>query len=187
MNADTVTSPQHLIVVTGLPGAGKSTLAERFARATATPVFAADWLMGSLKPHGVLYDLDRTTYIELGNGLMETLIVRQLLMGQSAITDCLVDEPLLERWGALAAEHGADLRVIECVCSDTELHRSRIEGRSRGIPNWHEIDWDHVERMRAEFPPLNVDKLVVDAVDPIDANLTKVLAFTEARSTADRQ
>lgn len=74
------------------------------------------------------------------------------------------------QWGRLAAEYGARLRIIECTCTDRELHRSRIDGRVRSIPGWHEIDWEHVERMRTEYPRLTVDRLVVDAVDPLDAN-----------------
>jgi prolyl oligopeptidase len=43
--------------------------------------------------------------------------------------------------------------LIECICSDTAVHRARIEGRVRGIPGWQEVGWDHVQRMRAEVPP----------------------------------
>lgn len=180
MNSDTAGRPQ-IIAVAGLPGTGKSTLAERLARETGTPAFSGDWLMGSLKPHGVFDDMDPQTYLALWNGLLETLIVRQLLLGQSAINDGLIDDGTAERWTRLAAEHSAELKVIECVCSDTEVHRSRVEGRVRGIPGWHEIDWAHVERMRGEFPPLTVERLVVDAVDPLDANLAKVRDHLEVR------
>lgn len=180
MNSDNTGRPQ-VIAIVGLPGSGKSTLSERLARETGVPVFSGDWLMGSLAPHGVLNDLDRETYIALYDGLLETLIVRQLLLGQSAINDGLIDDETAERWTRLAAEHSAELKVIECVCGDTGLHRSRLEGRVRGIPGWHEVDWDHVERMRDEFPPLTVDKLVVDAVDPVEANLAKVRDYLKVQ------
>lgn len=174
-----------IIAFAGLPGTGKSTLAERLARLTATPAFAGDWLMGSLKPHGIFKDMDRSTYLALHKGLIETLVVRQLILGQSAITDCLIDDEIAAGWSRLAAEHAAELRIIECTCGDRTLHRSRVEGRTRGIPGWHEIDWTHVERMRTEFPPLTAERLVVDAVDPIDANLEKVLDFIGAAPAPD--
>jgi hypothetical protein len=66
------------------------------------------------------------------------------------------------------------LRVIECVCSDTDLHRTRVEGRVRGIPGWHEIDWAHVERLRADLPPLTLARLTADAVASVDTNLALV-------------
>ncbi|MDA1368352.1 AAA family ATPase [Glycomyces algeriensis] len=176
MDDGNAVSPQ-VIVFTGLPGTGKSTLSERLGRATGVPVFAADWLMGSLVPHGVLNDLEFETYAALHDGLMETLIVRQLRLGQSAITDCVVDDATAERWAGIAAEYGARLRVVECICTDAALHRSRVEGRVRGIPGWHEIDWAHVEHMRNELPPFTLDRLVTDAVDPLEANMDKVRAY----------
>jgi len=51
------------------------------------------------------------------------------------------------------------------------------KGRVRGIPGWHEIDWEHVERMRAEQPPLARPHLTLDAVDSIEHNLGVVRAF----------
>ena len=47
----------RLIVFSGLPGAGKSTLAEAAGRQLRVPVFAVDWLLGSLTPFGG-YHLD---------------------------------------------------------------------------------------------------------------------------------
>lgn len=71
--------------------------------------------------------------------------------------------------------------MIECVCGDAELHRRRIEGRERGIPGWHEVGWDHVERMRGEFPPLAGKHLVLDAVRPVDDNLALALEHVAQR------
>lgn len=113
-----------VVVFTGLPGTGKSTLADRTARRTGAPAFK------------------------------RTLVTRQLMLDQSAVVDCLVDDAVLATWRAVVAESGAELFVVDCVCSDEGLHRRRLEGRVRGIPGWHEVGWDHVERMRGEFPPL---------------------------------
>lgn len=67
--------------------------------------------------------------------------------------------------------------VDRCVCSDETVHRARIESRVRGIPGWHEVGWDHVQRMRAEVAPLTVDRLIVDAVEPVEANFSRVLDY----------
>jgi hypothetical protein len=61
-------------------------------------------------------------------------------------------------------------------CSDPELHRSRIEGRQRGIPGWYELDWDHVARARAEWEALDDVDLVLDAAAPADQNAMSLRA-----------
>jgi hypothetical protein len=134
--------------------------------------------MGALKPHGVLETLGRPTYLAMYYGLLETLVRRQLMVRQSAITDCLLNDAVVDRWHSVAAGYGAELHVVECVCTDPVLHRSRLEGRSRGIPGWHEVDWEHVDRMRVEYPLLTAERLVIDAVDPIEDNVRTVLAHT---------
>jgi hypothetical protein len=42
--------PNCVIVFTGLPRTGKSTLAEYVARSLHAPAFAGDWLMGAFPP-----------------------------------------------------------------------------------------------------------------------------------------
>ncbi|MBZ2194960.1 AAA family ATPase [Occultella gossypii] len=164
-----------VVVFTGLPGTGKSTMADRTAVHLGAPAFSGDWLMGALQPAaGQLAQLDRETYSRVYYGLLGSLLTRQLLLGQSAVLDCLVTEAVVAAWRSTAARHGADLRVIECVCSDLTVHRSRVVGRVRGIPGWHEIDWAHVERMRAEFPALGGERLTLDAVLPVDRNFGTV-------------
>jgi AAA domain len=169
--------PPKVVVFTGLPGTGKSTLAELVAKTINAPAFAGDWLMGALSPYGVLDDLDRASFLSLYHGLLGTLVTRQVMLGQSAIVDCLVNDSVAAQWQADIAGCAARLYLVECVCSDAALHRGRIVGRRRGIPGWHEVGWDHVERMRVEFPALGIEHLTVDAVDPLKDNMRKVLDY----------
>jgi hypothetical protein len=175
MAGNSAARPQ-VIVFTGLPGTGKSTLAEQVARTLKAPAFASDWLIGGLKPaHRALSTLDRAEYLAACNSLLETLITRQLMLGQSAVVDDIVRDSEVRQWRTAVDRFAGNLFVVECICSDASLHRARIEGRVRDIPGWHEVGWDHVERMRAEFPPLTTGRLIVDAVEPAAANLRRVL------------
>lgn len=171
-------APLRVIIFTGLPGTGKSTLAEQVARTVSAPAFAGDWLMGALKPaHAALGRLARPEYEAAWFSLLRTLVTRQLMLGQSAVVDDLVSAGQVALWHETAAGFSARLFLVECVCSDEAVHRRRIEGRIRGIPGWHEIGWDHVERMRAEVAPLTADRLTVDAMEPVAGNLRRVLAY----------
>jgi predicted kinase len=166
----------RLIVFSGLPGAGKSTLAEAVGRQLHVPVFAVDWLLGSLTPFGG-YHLDEG--FKIGEELLTTLAFRQFALGQSAILDFPAEDPdTRTRWRSLAHAAGAEFRVIVCECSDRELHRARLERRQRGIPGWHEAgNWANVERRQAEFPPWTGETLAIDAVRPLAQNLAAVLEY----------
>jgi predicted kinase len=166
----------RLIVFSGLPGAGKSTLAEAAGRALGVPVFAVDWLLGSLTPFGG-YHLEEL--FTMGGELLTTLAYRQLALGQSAILDFPAEDlGTRTRWRILAGAAGAEFRVVICVCSDRELHRARLEGRERGIPGWHDAgNWANVERRLAEFPPWTGEVLTIDAVQPLSVNLATVLRY----------
>jgi hypothetical protein len=101
-----------------------------------------------------------------------------LLLGQPAIVDCVLDDAAVTGWRRNVDEHGGRLVVVECVCSDEAVHRRRVEGRRRGIPGWHEVGRDHVERMRREFRPVTDKQLTLDAVNPVDHNLRLLAALT---------
>jgi predicted kinase len=178
---DAGSAQPQVIIFAGLPGTGKSTLAERLARTMRAPAFSGDWLMGGLKPaHAALAKLDRSEYLAAWFGLLRTLVTRQLMLDQSAIVEGVVSDSEFVLWRDTADQFAARLSMIECVCSDEAIHRARIEGRIRGIPGWHEVGWDHVERMRAELPALTVDRLTVDAMEPVEANFRRVLDYIAA-------
>ena len=172
---------QCVVVVTGLPGAGKSTLADRLAMSTGAPSISGDWLLGTLAPHGVLNDLSRPALFEVYWSLLGTLMARQLLLGQSAVLDCVVTDSQAVKWDEQARASGGRFFVVECVCSDESLHRRRIAGRVRGIPGWHEIGWDHVERMRREIPPLTFPHTTVDSIHSLDSNERIVLDLVRSQ------
>ena len=160
----------------GLPGTGKSTLAEAAGRHLQVPVFAADWLLGSLTPFGG-YHLD--DLLSIGAELLTTLALRQLDLGQSAILDFPAEDLATRtRWQTLARAAGADFRVVVCTCSDQQLHRTRLEHRERGIPGWHEGgNWANVQRRLAEFPAWTGQALTIDAIHPLARNLATVLDY----------
>ena len=168
-----------LVVFSGLPGVGKSTLADAVGRVRQVPVFSVDWLLGALTPFGGRHLDD---LLGIGAEQLTTLALRQLSLSQSAILDAPVEDlPSRARWASLARRAGADFKVVSCVCSDPVVHRSRVEGRVRGIPGWHEGgNWGNVSRRRAEFVPWDRDVLTVDTLLPFEDNLAEVLRYLDA-------
>ena len=84
-----------------------------------------------------------------------------------------------ERYRRVAESLGARFVGVECVCSDEDVHRSRVEGRDRGIPGWRpSVPWEHVLRMRGLWEAWPQAHLVVDsAKQDAETSLEQVLGL----------
>jgi hypothetical protein len=80
-------------------------------------------------------------------------------------------------WREAARRAGAVMRVVEVVCSDEDTHRQRLLGRERGIDGFPEPSWEDVLRRRDEWEPWRDQRLVIDSVRELEANVTEALAF----------
>ena len=102
---------------------------------------------------------------------MAQMVEKQLRNHQSVILDC-VARPGRWRGGRRSPLHTPRRCASSSASAPTsDVHRSRVVGRIRGIPGWNELDWKFVAMSRTSYQPLDVDKIVLDAVDPLDANL----------------
>ncbi len=161
--------PPSLLLMKGPPGSGKSTLARELGRRLHWPVIDKDDVRDLLPDAigGISYEA------------MLAVARRQLQLGLSVIAD----SPLgygesYRRAVSLAAECGARVAVIECVCSDETIWRQRIEAR-RGmqLPAHHTTDWTRVEDF---FARTSTDSYIVDV-----AHLVIDTAVADAGASAE--
>ena len=95
-----------LIVFSGLPGTGKSTLAESLGRQLDIPVFAKDWLEATLLHSGLASSEEDKPLGFAGYELLSVLAERQLMLNQSVILDSVAStQAIRDRW------HQRNLRV----------------------------------------------------------------------------
>ncbi len=165
-----------LVVMMGLPGCGKSAVAEGIARAIGAPVFSVDPLEATLIRAGITR-VQRSDYAAYD--LAATLARSQLTLGQSAIVDAVNSIEIVRAWWRdIAAEFSVPRPLIECVCSDVDLHRRRVEGRNRNIEGFiYEPSWADIEARHAEYEACTEDRLVLDAARPLDHNIREAAEY----------
>lgn len=167
-----------LIIFSGLPGTGKSTLAEAVGKEFHIPVFAKDWLEATLLRCGLKPTMEDQPLGFAGYELLTILAERQLMLGQSVILDSVAaTQGIRNRWRQLAREYRAGWRVIECICSDESLHRSRLQERKRNIPGWHELTWSDVEKVRQYYLSWEDECLKLDMTNRYNDNFSKAKEY----------
>jgi len=153
---------QKLMLVSGLPGSGKSTVADGLSRSLLIPVFSIDPIEAAMWRNGIARDQTGIAAYEVAAALAD----EQLRLGHSVIVDAVnpIEAPR-QGWRNLAAKYRPDLKIIECVCVNETTHRQRIETRIRNIEGVPEIPWSRVLERRAEYEPWTDERLTLDTSD----------------------
>jgi predicted kinase len=172
-------STNVLVVFSGMPGTGKSALAERIAIAQQCSMFSVDPIEAAIVAAGSgarTFESGLAAYL-----VAEALAGAELARGRDTVVDAVnAMAEAQSLWHELAAKHGARLRVVECTCSEETVHRQRLAMRRRPFGAAFEPSWDAVVARRAEWRPWSVPVLAVDSVMPIESNVASVLAWIAA-------
>jgi predicted kinase len=150
-----VAKPGLLIVFSGLPGVGKSTIAAMLARRLHATYLRIDTIEQALftcatLPHGVVAE---------GYAVAYRVAEDNLRTGATVIADAVNPLPVTrDAWLAVATRAAAHVQEIEIICSDVREHRRRVETRSSDVPGlrlptWREVQardyraWDRPRRL----------------------------------------
>jgi predicted kinase len=167
-----------LIVVAGLPGSGKSTMAVDLGRALNCAVLGVDQAEAAMWRAGVSRSAPTHHAAYL---VVAALAAEQLALGHDVIVDAVNGpEPARAQWRDLAGQMNAELKFIVVECGDDRVFRDRLEHRSRNIAGFPEPTWEGVLRRRAEFPAWTDERLTIDSVNSRAANLQAALEYLAA-------
>jgi predicted kinase len=164
-----------LVVVSGLPGSGKSTIADALGRRLGCAVLSVDPIEAAMWRCGI------TPSFETGVAAYEVAAVvaaHQLQLGLPVIVDAVSPlEIAREMWRDAARRAGSNVRVLEVICSDSDLHRRRLAGRTRDISGFPEPSWDDVLARADEWEAWLDERLVLDSSQPLADNVERALRF----------
>jgi len=171
-----------LVLMAGLPGAGKNTLALALGRALGWPVVDKDIFDAVARTAGVTQVSPVALAYDLAFALLKDRLVEQRL---SVILDCPAVLPdLVERGAQLAQQAGARFGIIRCYASQAV----RNERMARTMPPSSRA-WRHPARRRPSdvagdgqehFGQLPADTVQVDTTRPQVALIAEVLAHLHA-------
>lgn len=149
-----------LIAFGGLPGTGKTTIAQALARKLSAVYLRIDTLeqafIASTSGHE---DIGAAGYLA-GYAVAGD----NLRLGLTVVADSVNSLHVTRSaWREAALAASARIVEIELICSDTTIHRQRVEGRRADIAGHALPTWQSV--LERPYDPWNAEHLVIDTAN----------------------
>lgn len=175
-----VRRPRHgermLVVVSGLPGTGKSAVAADLAARLSAVHLSIDPIEDALIGAGLPQSWQTgTAAYEAARAVAE----QNLVLGRTVVVDAVNDsEPARETWRVGSARAGVSLAFVPLTLDDEAEHRRRLEGRVRDLAHVREPSWDDVRaRAAASAPWADGTCLRVSAEGSVDQLVIEVMRW----------
>jgi predicted kinase len=170
-----------IVIMAGLPGTGKSTLARALAHAGGGIVLDKDVI------RSILFPPDYVEYSNEQDDFCQSLMLEtaDYLVNRHPGLRIFLDGRTFSRKyqidGVIEAADrlNAGWRIIECVCAE-ESARQRLDATRLSHPARNR-SFELYRSLRAQFEPITVPKLVVDTDAPLDDCVAEAGAYLEQR------
>ena len=162
-----------LFIFSGLPGSGKSTIAQRLSKKLGIAYLRIDTVEQGLK------DLCNINVYDEGYRLSYRIVEDNLKLGISIIADsCNPIELTRSDWNEIARKSNSAYVNIEVKCSNKFEHRKRVETRESSIAGLKIPTWEDVKNR--EYHLWTSDRLLIDTADKtIDESVNELLTELE--------
>lgn len=162
-----------LIILAGLPGVGKTSIARELARRLVAVHVRIDSIEHAIRQSGAYADvpMDDAGYLA-GYAIAED----NLRLGHTVIADSVNPWPLTrDAWTAVATRSGRTCIEIEIVCSDPVEHEQRVTSRELDPPSSRPVTWQQV--LARDYRPWQRSHVVIDtATKSVSECVDEILA-----------
>jgi predicted kinase len=168
-----------LIILGGLPGTGKTTIARELARAIGAVHVRIDSIeQGIAESRLAPASIDDAGY-RVGYGVAED----NLRLGHTVIADSVNPwQETRDSWLRVANRAQVVAIEVEIECSDEDEHRRRVEERFGDLPGLPRVTWQDVKTR--DYRPWSRDHLVIDTAGrSVDQCVTLLRAALPAEAT----
>lgn len=149
-----------LVVFGGLPGTGKTTLAQQVADRLGATYLRIDTIEQALRSSLALADDVGPAGYVIAYAICEA----NLAFGRAVVADCVNPLPVTRAaWRDVATRTASPIVEIEVICSDEAEHRRRVESREIDIPGLIPPTWAAV--VARDYEPWSEPRMVVDTAN----------------------
>ncbi len=160
-----------LVVLSGLPGVGKTAIAREVASRSGAVLLRIDSIEQAIRNSGVV----QRSIDDAGYRVAYALAEDNLRLGRIVIADSVNPIQLTrDAWLDAATRANVQAVEIEIVCTDVNEHRRRVETRTADISGLRLPTWNEV--LAREYEPWNSEHLILDTSSKrLDENVKAVL------------
>jgi predicted kinase len=161
-----------LVIFSGLPGTGKSTLAEKLARKLRWPLLCIDDVIGEVTedPGIAFWDSKVAVLLDLVN--------TQLKFGLDVIVDSVFMNMDRQHAQELARKHEARFLPVYVFVSDEKVWKERVTKRYNEMNDKDVATWERILHQREHFAKWESGTaLFIDSAEGVEQNFEKVLKF----------